>query len=162
MHPDGYPGSFILKTREGRRMRDLAIYFEPLTGNSPQKIAFHNVLDNEKKELLLEEPAYDYLSALYAITKRPLQPGSSEYIDIIDHKRVWHTEVQVLKKEKIRVQGREFHTILVKPLLQSEGLFRRTGDILIWTTDDDNKLPVLLKSKVKIGHFTAELAEGDI
>ncbi|MBI5739183.1 MAG: DUF3108 domain-containing protein [Nitrospirae bacterium] len=162
MHPDGYPRSFILKTREGRRKRDLAIYFEPLTGNSPQKIAFHNILDNEKKELHLETPAYDYLSALYALTKRPLQPGSSEYIDIIDHKRVWHTEVQVLKKENIRVRNREFNTILVKPLLQSEGLFRRTGDIFIWTTDDDKRLPVLLKSKVKIGHFTAELAEGDI
>jgi hypothetical protein len=44
-----------------------------------------------------------------------LEAGHSEYIDIFDSKKVWHTEVQVLRKEKIRVQSREFNTILVKP-----------------------------------------------
>jgi len=161
LYNDGYPESFILKIKEGRHRRDKAVYFGPAAGNRPQKVVYHNKLDNEKTEFLLNSPAYDPLSACYAMTKMPLQIGKSEYIDIFDGKKVWHTEIQVLKKEKIRVLGREFNTILVKPLLQSEGIFRKTGDIFIWATDDDNRLPVLLKSKAAIGTFTVELAEGD-
>ena len=55
----------------------------------------------------------------------------------------------------------EFDTIVIKPVLKSEGIFLKTGDIYIWVTDDDKKLPVLLKSKVRVGHFTAVLAEED-
>jgi hypothetical protein len=160
LYPDGYPKSFILKIQEGRHKRDKATYFEPLT-DGPQKVVYHNRLDNEKAEFLLDKPVHDLLSAFYAMTKMPLTVGRSEYIDIFDTKKVWHTEIQVLRKEKIRVQMRDFSTILVKPVIQSEGLFRKTGDILIWATDDDKKLPVLLKSKAVIGTFTVELAEGD-
>jgi hypothetical protein len=90
----------------------------------------------------------------------PLEPGLSKYFDIFDTKKLWHTEVQILRKEKIRVQSREFNTILIKPNLQSEGIFKRTGDIFIWVTDDDRKLPVLMKSKALIGTFTVELGRG--
>jgi hypothetical protein len=36
----------------------------------------------------------------------------------------------------------------------------RKGDMYIWLTDDDRKLPVIVKSKIKIGHFTAKLKKG--
>lgn len=160
LYPNGYPKSFVLKIQEGRHRRDKAAYFEPTADNRPQKIVYHNKLDNEKTEFSLEKPAHDLLSAFYAMTKMPLTVGRSEFIDIFDTKKVWHTEIQVLKKEKIRVQENEYNTVLVKPLLQSEGLFRKTGDIFIWATED-TKLPVLLKSKAVIGTFTVELAEGD-
>jgi len=160
LYPNGYPKSFILKIREGRHRRDKAAYFEPTADNHSQKIVYHDRLDNEKTEFSLDKPAHDLLSAFYAMTKMPLTIGRSEFIDIFDTKKVWHTEVQVLKREKIRVQERDFSTILVKPLLKSEGLFRKTGDMFIWATED-TKLPVLLKSKAVIGTFTVELAEGD-
>jgi len=161
IYPDGYPKRFIMKTQEGRHKRDKATYFEPRVDNKRQKVIYHDKLEDEKFEFFLKKPAHDPLSAFFAMTRMSLEAGHSEYINIFDSKKVWHTEVQVLRKEKVHVQSREFNTILVKPLMKSEGIFKRTGDMFIWVTDDDRKIPVLFKSKAVIGTFTVELAEGD-
>ena len=161
INADGYPRSFILKVREGFHRRDKATYFESGSVGRPQKVIFHNILDGATSEYYLDKQAYDPLSAFYAITKMPLEVGRSEYIDIFDNKKLWKTEVRVLRRERVRVLAGEFDTIVIKPILKSEGIFLKTGDIYIWVTDDDKKLPVLFKSKVRVGHFTAVLAEGD-
>ncbi len=161
LYPDGYPKKFTLKVRQGRHKRDKVTYFERKEDGKPQKITFHNVRDETIEEFFLDKPAYDPLSAFYEMTKWDLTIGKSTYIDIFDNKKLWNTEVQVLRREKIRVLAGEFETIVVKPVLQSEGIFPKTGDITIWATDDNRKLPVLVKSKAIIGHFSAELAEGE-
>jgi hypothetical protein len=49
---------------------------------------------------------------------------------------------------------------VIQPLLKSEGIFARTGDIVIWLTDDDRRIPVQMKSKVVVGSITATLTGG--
>ncbi len=161
LYQDGYPKKFILKIQEGRHRRHKVTNFEKRSKDKPQKVIYHNKLDDEIIEFQLEKPAYDPLSALYAMTKRPFEVGKSEYIDIFDNKKLWNTEVKVLRKEKVRVPAGEFNTIVVKPLLKSEGIFLKKGRMHIWVTDDNRKIPVLFKSKAKIGSFTVKLIEGD-
>jgi hypothetical protein len=163
IHPDGYPEKFILKVRQGRHKRDKVTYFDRLDGTGRQRVVFNNIRDDETIEYIFDDrPVYDPLSAFYEMTKWDLQPGRSEFIDIFDNKKLWHTEVKVLKRERIKVPAGEFDTILVKPQIQSEGIFLKTGDIYLWARDDETKLPIKMKSKAKIGHFTALLIEGDI
>ncbi|MBI5663642.1 MAG: DUF3108 domain-containing protein [Nitrospirae bacterium] len=160
LYPDGYPKKFTLKVRKGLYKRDKVTYFERKTDGKPQKIIYHNSLDNKTLEFFLDRQAYDPLSAFYEMTKWDLKIGQSAFIDIFDSKKLFNTEVQVLKKERVTVPAGEFNTIVVRPIIKSEGIFRKTGDITIWATDDDRKLPVLLKSRAIIGHFSAELVEG--
>jgi hypothetical protein len=47
--------------------------------------------------------------------------------------------------------------VVVKPVLKSEGLFHHKGDILVWLTDDEKKIPVKVETKVPIGTVRAEL-----
>ena len=161
LYPDGYPRKFTLKVRQGRHKRHKVTYFERKNGKIPQKIIFHNILDDDIFEYFFDTPAYDPLSAFYEMTKRDMQVGRSYFIDIFDNKKLWNTEVKVIGKEKVRVLAGEFDTIVLKPKLQSEGIFPKAGEITIWATDDQYKLPVLLKSKAAIGYFKAVLAEGD-
>jgi hypothetical protein len=44
--------------------------------------------------------------------------------------------------------------------MKSEGIFYKKGDILIWLTDDEKRIPVLLKTKVVVGSITATLIGG--
>jgi hypothetical protein len=46
---------------------------------------------------------------------------------------------------------------VIQPDLEGDALFQQTGDIFVWLTDDERKLPVLLQSKVIFGHFRATL-----
>ena len=161
LYPDGYPKKFSLKVRQGRHRRDKVTYYEKKMKDKPQKVTYHNIRDDETVEFYFDEPAHDPLSAFYAMTRWKLDVGKPSYIDIFDNKKFWRTEVQILRKEKVRVPAGEFNTILIKPLLQSEGIFIKAGDIFIWATDDDRKIPVKIKSKVSVGYFTALLVEGD-
>jgi hypothetical protein len=103
---------------------------------------------------------YDTLSSFFYFRSVPLQVGSSQYIDIFDCKKLWNTEVQVLRREEVETPLGKFKTVVIKPLLKSEGIFARTGDMHIWLTDDDRRIPVMMKSKVKIGSITATLVGG--
>lgn len=161
LYPDGYPKMFRLKVRQGRHKRDKVTYFERKVDGEPQKIVFNNIRDEEITEYFVEKQAYDPLSAFYAMTKWDLKTGESSFIDIFDNEKLWNTEVQVLRREKVRVPAGEFDAVVVKPILQSEGIFPKTGEMYIWATDDENKLPVKLNSKATIGHFTALLVKGD-
>ncbi len=53
----------------------------------------------------------------------------------------------------------KFDTIKINPIMKTEGLFVRKGKMYIWLTDDDRKIPVMFRSKVKIGSFVAKLVE---
>jgi hypothetical protein len=162
LYPDGYPEKFTLKIREGPYRRHKITDFKPRVPGSPQKVIFNNIRDDDVTVFELKERAYDPLSAFYAITKTDIKTGESSFINIFDNEKLWNTEVQILRKEKIRVKAGEFDTIVIKPLIKSEGIFIKTGEIYIWLTDDDQRIPVKLTSKAIIGKFTVMLAEGDI
>jgi hypothetical protein len=66
----------------------------------------------------------------------------------------------VLRKEKIKTKLGEFDTVVIKPLMKSEGIFDRKGDMYIWLTDDLRRIPVKMQSKVAVGSITATLVSG--
>jgi len=103
---------------------------------------------------------YDTLSSFFYFRTVALQVGTSSFIDIFDCKKLWNTEVQVLRREQVTIPLGTFNTVVIKPMLKFQGIFARTGDIHIWLTDDERRIPVLMKSKVKIGSITVTLVGG--
>jgi hypothetical protein len=114
---------------------------------------------NEKKQTITKR-TYDTLSSFFYFRTVPLQIGTSYYIDIYDCNRLWNTEVKVLRREDLTTALGRFKTIVIQPLLKSEGIFARTGDMVIWLTDDERRIPVQMKSKVIVGSITATLTGG--
>ena len=103
---------------------------------------------------------YDTLSSFFYFRSAALRVGASSFIEIFDCKLLWNTEVQVLRREQIKTELGTFNTIVIKPLLKFEGIFARTGDMHIWLTDDERRIPVQMKSQVKVGSFTVTLVGG--
>jgi hypothetical protein len=54
-----------------------------------------------------------------------------------------------------------FDTIVIKPLMKSEGIFSRKGDIFIWLTDDLKHIPVKMQTKAAVGSIIATLVRGN-
>ena len=115
---------------------------------------------NSENKQTITKRTYDTLSSFYYFRTIPLQVGASYFIDIFDCKRLWNTEVKVLRREEIVTPLGKFKTIVIHPLLKSEGLFARTGDIFIWLTDDERRIPVQMKSQVIVGSITATITGG--
>ncbi len=50
-------------------------------------------------------------------------------------------------------------TIKVAPILTFTGLYDKSGDTIVWYTDDECRVPVMITSKIFIGSLTASLAK---
>ena len=63
------------------------------------------------------------------------------------------------------VQGREtvttpagtFRTIRVEPRSENEGLIGKGKNLVLWLTDDEKKMPVQIRSKLKVGTLVGKL-----
>lgn len=152
----GLPHDFRMKIREGKHRRDKEIIFDHGKG----KARYIDHLNGEKVELEIGKNTYDTYSSFYYVRTLPLEVGKSVFVSILDNKQLWNVEIQVLKKEKLDTILGEVNTILIKPLIKSEGIFQKKGEIYIWLTDDARRIPVKMKTKVTIGSVTATLVGG--
>jgi len=152
----GLPKVYRLKIREGNHRRDKEVLFDHGNGVAHYK----DNLNGDKREISIPAATLDTLSSFYYVRTLKLEVGKPVFLTIFDNKKIWNVEVKVLKKEKIKTKLGSFDTIVIKPLMQSEGILEKKGDMYIWLTDDERLLPVKMKTKVKVGSITATLVGG--
>ncbi len=99
----------------------------------------------------------DILSAFYFTRTQPLNPGQPFDIDCFSGKHVYPLRVLVHRREKVEVPAGKFRCVVVEPVLRGEGLFNQKGKLTIWLTDDERRIPVLMKSKVLVGSIDCRL-----
>ncbi|MEW6001173.1 MAG: DUF3108 domain-containing protein [Nitrospirota bacterium] len=152
---DGMPVNFRIKQHEGRYRSDKETIFDM----NNRKVLFINYLKETKDEHAITSPVlWDVISGFYYLRTQFLGMGKTVYVAIFDSNKFLNVEVSVLRKEKIVLPGHgEVDTLIVKPMLKSEGLFQKKGDILIWLTDDELKIPVRIETEVSVGRVVAEL-----
>jgi hypothetical protein len=153
----GMPRNYRVRIREGRHRRHKEVVFD----GPNRRASFTDHLSGEKKEIEIRDNTLDPLSSFYYIRTMKPEVGKSVYVDILDNKKIWSVEVRVLRKERISTGLGDFDTIVIKPLLKSEGIFNKRGDMYIWLTDDEKHVPVKMQTKVAVGKVTATLIGGN-
>jgi hypothetical protein len=102
----------------------------------------------------------DLLSAFFYFRTFPLDKNTPILLNIFDNDKFATIEVKILREETIETsEEKENSALLVKPELTTEGLFRRKGDIFIWLSNDQRKIPLKVETKVPVGKITAILKE---
>jgi hypothetical protein len=103
---------------------------------------------------------HDLLSALYKARTYKLEPGQSHKMNVTVDGRNYDALVNVLRRETIStIYGKDTQCLVVEPALEGEAIFKQTGNIYVYLTDDDKKIPVLLQSKTIFGSFKGILTE---
>jgi len=118
------------------------------------------VVDSEGRQDTYSTPPgiLDPLSSLYYVrTRKDFIVGKPIIVDVHDDDKNWAVEVQTIGREKIQTSFGKFNTIKVKTYPRYEGVFQHKGEIYIWLTDDERKIPVLMKSEISIGSIMATL-----
>jgi len=152
----GMPKTYYEKINEGSFHTLKEAHFDPAS----LKVNSKDHLKKAEKVDAITAKTFDSLSCVYFVRSSDLIIGKSLFVEIYDFKRLWNTEVQVVRREEIDTPVGTFKTIVVKPLLKSEGLFARTGEVTVWLTDDRLRIPVKMTTKVKLGKITATLVGG--
>lgn len=123
---------------------------------------FDNLGGRSETVTVPTEDVFDTLSGIYFLRNRQLQVGKTETLHIFDSESYADVPVEILRRETVRLPNlATVDTLVVQPLQKTAGIFRRTGDIQIWMTDDANKVPVKIVTSVSLGTVTVELVSAE-
>jgi hypothetical protein len=138
------------------------VYFEKRLSEGPfrkhESVVYQGggVVRTDGRTYEVEPGTRDILSALYWLRGQDLTVGRDLAVRTFEGGKSYEARVKVLRRESVSTPAGDYDCVVVEPEVR-EGAFAKTGAIHIWLTDDDRKVPVLMKSKVKVGSFVARL-----
>lgn len=114
--------------------------------------------DGQEEGPLATAAPLDDVSFVYYVRTLPLEPGQKYTLDRYYRQSGNPVVIEVLKRDEVKVPAGTFKTIVVRPTIQTRGLFSRGGKAEIYFTDDERRLVVKMKSSVPlVGELTLEL-----
>ncbi|HEU6451754.1 MAG TPA: DUF3108 domain-containing protein [Gemmatimonadaceae bacterium] len=99
-------------------------------------------------EMPTVEKPLDDASFLYFVRTVPLEVGKTYTFNRYFRPDRNPVVVKVLRKETIEVPAGKFNTIVIQPIIKSQGIFAEGGEAQMWLTDDDRHMMVQFKAKV--------------
>ncbi|MEO6307318.1 MAG: DUF3108 domain-containing protein [Nitrospiraceae bacterium] len=149
------PEHLNFRRREGKKKEDIEYTFH-------QKEGKVTVVKGGTTEILEMPPGtQDVISCLYfARSTLSFQPGSSLTMNVYHDKKNRKLDVQVEGIETVSGSWGKVETARVLVIMPFQGLFLNQGNIRVWFTNDDRRIPVRMKAKVVIGSIVADLVNG--
>jgi len=147
-----FPWRFEQHIREGSYSKDFAAFFDQRRGKAK----------TSKGEYEIPPYVNDIVSALYyarTLNYSELKVNEKFHMQNFYKDKVYDLDVIYHGKETVEVPAGKFDCIVVEPLVQEGGLFKHEGDIIVWMTDDDLRLPVKVRTKILIGYVEAKLTD---
>lgn len=132
----------------------------------PQHWVFDQVaetaIDHDGKVSKIQRGAEDILAAFYYFRTVPLSETDAVSIPVFSDGKSYDLLVKIDGRETITVPCGTFSTLVVEPQLKYQGLFLNKGKVTIWVTDDQRRVPVLVKSKIAIGSIDIVLVDAEV
>lgn len=153
--PDGlYPYYAFLYQQEGKRSKTTEVFFH----QEKNKITY--ITNNGRpREFTAPPEVLDLLSSLYFYRSQELTPTNTIQMKVFNRKKIFSAQTKILGKEILETPLGKLPTLLVKPTVSLNGTSYKTGEVAMWMTADERRIPVKIKIKVPIGHIVATLVE---
>ncbi|HUR79625.1 MAG TPA: DUF3108 domain-containing protein, partial [Thermoanaerobaculia bacterium] len=108
------------------------------------------------KTTKVPRPVFDPISVIYLLRTRDLAIGKVHDFDLIADGKLYTVHARVVRKEKVQTPAGTFNCVRVEPQMMSAGV-EREERLFIWYTDDERRLPVRIRTEIKVGAITASL-----
>lgn len=105
----------------------------------------------EETDVPMPPEALDEISFLYLVRTLSLEPGRSYSFERYFEEEGNPVELEVLRREEVRVPAGRFETVVVRPRIQAGGLFGEEGRAEVYLSDDDRRIIVKIESRMKAG-----------
>ena len=109
---------------------------------------------------LPDEAVFDPISLIYHVRTLDLKQGASHQFTVLADGKVYTVHADVVRRETITTPAGKFDTVLVEPRMESAGAAAKDDEprrLFIWYSDDERRLPVRIRTEVKVGAITATL-----
>jgi hypothetical protein len=149
------PEHLIFRRREGKKKEDFEYTFHQKEGRVTV------VKGGTTETLEMPTGSQDVISCLYyARSTLSFQPGSSLTMNVHHDKKNRKLDVLVEGIETVSGPWGDVETARVLVIMPFQGLFLNQGNIRVWFTNDDRRIPIRMKAKVIIGSIVADLVSG--
>ncbi len=132
---------FHQNVREGSYRRNRTFHFNPARRTFRRD-------DGQTGTIPTSEPLDD-LSFLYFARTLPLEVGATYRLERYFKADGNPVIIQVLRRETINVPAGRFRTIVVRPIVRTDGIFSEEGRAEVWFSDDQYRIPVMIRSEAR-------------
>ncbi len=124
----------------------------------PDRKVWHRT-DNDESGPLASSLPLDDIAFIYFIRGLPLEVGKTYSFSRYFKEDGNPVVIQVLRQDEYEMEGVRYSTIVVKPIVQTDGLFGQGGEAELHFTDDDRRILVYMKSNIPLfpGSLTLHL-----
>jgi hypothetical protein len=146
------PHKFLRYTREGSYKKDEVVIFDHV---SKKATSTRQVKD-------ITPYVQDIVSAFYYIRTWDFDTAEVDdtyYVDFFLDDSLYHSEIVFLGRKLVKTDFGKMQCMGFKPRVAVGEVFTDPYPMEMWVTDDKNKIPVLMKSRVFIGSVKIELVE---
>jgi len=143
---------FIRRVDEGGYLINQDYYFEQDS---------NKVRTQDNKSFDVPNGVQDMLSTFYYA--RTLNFSNAKINDVfvipafVDDK-VEYLRIKYMGKETIKIRSGKYRCLKFNPLVLQGRVFEADDDLTVYISDDDNKIPILIQSKIIVGSIKAELS----
>ncbi len=153
------PYRFIRKIDEGGYTKDLQIDF-----NRDTKVAMvYNKERDIREYVTFKKDAQDMVSAFYylrnAVNVNTVKEGDTFDMDMFFDKDSYRFRLKFLGREILRTKFGKINTLKFRPFVEAGRVFKEKESLTVWVTDDENKIPLLIKAELAVGSLKATLTE---
>jgi len=148
--------STLLEAQEGGRHKETRVTYDAAAHKATylEKDLIKN--STVTQEVAIPSCVHDLIGGLIALRFLRLDPGKVAQIPVSDGKKFVMAKVESQRRELLKTELGNINTVLYEIYLFDNVLFKRSGHLHVWFTDDDRRLPIQLQVRLQfaIGTIT--------
>lgn len=151
------PYFFIRNIDEGGYKKDQEIEFNHKTNVA----TVNDKKNNEIAKFGFPDGTQDMISAFYYLRNRldvkNIKEGEVIEINMFFDNENYKFRLKFLGREVLDTNFGKVPSLVFRPYVQSGRVFREKESLTVWVSDDDNKIPLLVKADLAVGSLRASL-----
>ncbi len=157
------PLYFLRDIQEGGYKQRNKYAFDHL--NEQGTIEYRYVKDKLKKEnepMNITRCTQDVISAVYnmrCVDHTQMEVGETVPIEMVLDGKIYDVHLRFIGLDTLNTDLGTFRCAKFSPLLLEGDYFSGGEEMIIWATDDENRLPIMIESPIVVGHIKAYLTD---
>ena len=113
-----------------------------------------SIAKTSTKEISIDFKSRDSFSLFYYLRTILLNENDIMSFSSFEGRRIVDYKLQIKGNEIIRTELGNITCTVIRPYQEGENLFKNQGDMQIWISNDEKRLPVKIQIKMKFGSMT--------
>jgi hypothetical protein len=122
----------------------------------------NKVMTQDDKSFDVPEGVQDMISAFYFA--RTIDFKNAKIDDVFEipafvDNEIFYLKIKFAGRKTIKLRSGKYRCLKFNPIVQEGRIFKTDEDLIVWISDDKNKIPILAESKILVGSIKMELSE---